>query len=287
MRLASLSLGVAACLVAGLACAEDANRLAPVIEAVDGSALLARQSSRVDALGKRVDGMQGRLDDIERQVKSQGVLTLHNQVAEFKTELARLRGVIDEMQHRQAEAEKRIKDFYNDLDSRLKAQARLVPPAATARSEPVAAKPAPASAAAVAATPGAPAAPVSDPDAEGKAYEAALGLLKEGNYNGAALAFQRFLQTYPNAALAANALYWQGLAQFSLSDFKTAVATQQRLLKDYPHSPKAPDALVNMARALLQLGDNDAARRALERVVTEYPASKAADTARKMQELTK
>lgn len=282
-RAVKLFLGGAACLAVGLACAQEVNRAAPVIEAVDGSALLARQSGRVDALAKRLDGMVARIDDLERQVQSQGVLTLHNQVAEVKAEVARLRGVIDELQHRQAEADKRVKDFYNDLDSRLKAMVRAAPQ--PARAEPAAVKPA--SVATTTPAVAAPSAQAADPDAEGKAYEAALGLLKEGNYAGAAQAFQRFLQAYPNAALAANALYWQGLAQFSLGDLKGAVATQQRLLKEYAHSPKAPDGMVNMARALLQLGDNEAARRTLERVVAEHPASKAADTARKMQELTK
>jgi tol-pal system protein YbgF len=282
-RAAKLFLGGAACLAVGLSSAQEVGRAAPVIEAVDGSALLARQAGRVDALAKRLDGMVGRIDDLERQVQSQGVLTLHNQVAEVKAEVARLRGVIDELQHRQTEADKRVKDFYNDLDSRLKALAKSAQAPAATRAEPVAARPAPTGAT----TPAGAATPGADPEAESKAYEAALSLLKEGNYAGAAQAFQRFLQTYPNAALAANALYWQGLAQFSLGDFKGAVATQQRLIKDYANSPKAPDGMVNMARALLQLGDTEAARRALERVVTEHPASKAADTARKMQELTK
>ena len=45
--------------------------------------------------------------------------------------------------------------------------------------------------------------------------------------------------------------------------------------------------MINMARSHLQLDETDASRVWLERVIAEHPASRAADTARKMQELTK
>ncbi len=95
------------------------------------------------------------------------------------------------------------------------------------------------------------------------------------------------MSTYPAAALVPNALYWLGLSQFSQGDFKAAIATQQRLLKDFPGHAKVPDAMVSLARIHLQQGENEAGKRWLDRVITEHPTSKAAETARKMQELNK
>ena len=106
-------------------------------------------------------------------------------------------------------------------------------------------------------------------------------------YNAEKMLFKDYLVNFPRAPLVANAYYWLGLSQFSLSEYPAAIATQQRLLKEYPDSAKVPDAMVSLARAHYQTGDADAGRRWLERVVAEHPASKAADTARKLLELHK
>jgi tol-pal system protein YbgF len=237
----------------------------------------------------QVRDMADRLTALERQLQSQGLLSLLNQISELKAEVARLRGQQEELLHAQQVAEKRVKDLYADLDARLKAQAKAPPapvmpaPAPAGRGDAAA----PVAAQTAKATPAKPSVAAPDPDAEGKAYEAALGLLKEGNYAGATKSFQEFIQAYPSAALTANALYWLGLSQFSQSEFKAASATQQRLLKEHPTSAKVPDAMVNLARIHLQLGEPEASRRWLDKVIAEHPASKAADTARKMQDLAK
>jgi tol-pal system protein YbgF len=232
----------------------------------------------------RAHELAERLTVLEYQVQNQGVLTLLNQIAELKQEVARLRGQHEELAHQQQIAEKRVKDLYADLDAKLKALAKT-PVAPTPQS--VAPTPAPAPARAESGAPTKAPVAANDPDAEGKAYEAALSLVKDGNYAGAVKAFQGFAQAYPGANLMANALYWLGLSQFSLGDFKSALATQQRLLKDYPHSAKVPDAMINLARAHGQLAEAEAAKRWLERVIAEHPGSKAAETARKMLELSK
>jgi tol-pal system protein YbgF len=224
-----------------------------------------------------------RVNALELQIQSQGALTLLNQLSELKQAVARLHGQQEEIVHRQQLADKRVKDLYADVDARLKALAKAqpqpqsvapVPPEVSLRVEPVSAVKAPVPS-------------VADPDAEGKAYEAALNLLREAQYSAATKAFQGFIQAYPNATLSANAMYWLGLSLFSQGDFKAASATQQRLLKDFPHSSKAPDAMVNLARTHLQMGEAEIGKRWLDRVVSDYPASKAAETARKMQDLHK
>lgn len=274
------------CLAAGIAAAADTTNPVPSQKAAAPSAP-AQASIRAPAPDAMVlQQLSDRIGALELHMKNQGVLALFNQLAELKAELARLRGQQEELLHAQQLAEKRVKDLYTDLDARLKtlAKAATAPPAgvpaprtevptsAQQAVKPVS-KPAPP--------------PQNDAEIEGKAYEAALGLLKEGNFASAAKAFQDFLHAHSNAALAPNALYWLGLAQFSQGDFKSAIATQQRLLSEFPASAKVPDAMINLARSHLQLDETDASRGWLDRVIAEHPASKAADTARKMQELTK
>ncbi len=224
----------------------------------------------------------------EASPSSQGMLSLLNQISEMKGEIARLRGQLEELQHAQRLSEKRVKELFADLDERVKTlgkpQPAPVAAATTIRAEP-AATPAPATRPTV--TKPTPAVPAADLDAEGKAYELALGLLKEGKYVAAVNAFNEFVNAYPSASLVPNALYWLGLSQFSQGEFKAAIGTQQRLLKDYPGHAKAPDAMVSLARVHMQMGDQEAGKRWLDRVIAEHPTSKAADTARKMLELNK
>jgi tol-pal system protein YbgF len=241
----------------------------------------AQVASGIDNAARQRD-LAERLTALESQTQNQGVLTLLNQISELKQEVARLRGQQEELAHQQQIAEKRVKDFYADIDAKLKAMAKAPPGPQAAAVAPPAPPRVEATAPAKAVAPVA-----NDPDAEGKAYEAALSLVKDGNYSAAVKAFQGFVQSYPGAPLVANALYWLGLSQFSLGDFKSASSTQQRLLKEYPQSPKVPDAMVNLARASGQLGEAEASKRWLERVIAEHPGSKAAETARKMQELGK
>ncbi len=228
--------------------------------------------------------LSNRLTALERQLQNQSLLTLFNQVSALRSEVSRLRGQQEEALHVQQVSEKRVKDLYADIDGRLRAVAKAAT-TVTGTSKPQAQGVTPA----VAASAPKPVvvSPAVDQDADGKAYEAALGLLKDGSYAAAAAAFQSYILTYPNAPLVANALYWLGLSQFSQGDLKGAELAQQRLLKDYPQNPKAADAMVNLARIHIQQGETDAGRSWLDKVIAEHPSSKAADTARKMQELNK
>jgi tol-pal system protein YbgF len=214
------------------------------------------------ALMQALKALEDRFSKLEGQLENQGVLALFNEVEQLKAELAKLKGAQEELNHRLATAEKRQKDFYTDLDGRLKE---------------LAARPAPAAPAA--------ATPTTDAGAseqETKAYQDAFAAIRAGNYQVAIKDFQAFLKAYPNSALAGNAQYWIGFSQFSLGDYKATVESHQRLLQLYPDSPKAPDAMLGLARARMQLGDNKAAQATLEQIVKQHAGSRAAENAQKL-----
>jgi tol-pal system protein YbgF len=226
---------------------------------------IADTNARLATLQKQVDE---RLTALESQLKSQGLVDLFNQVEQVKADIAKLRGQVEVLTFEVEQAQKRQKDLYVDLDTRLrKLEGGPGSPAAGD---------APGAAAAAAPTP----APIAAPANEQRAYDTALDQFKAGNYAGAIVNFTAFVKAYPKSSLAPSAQYWTGNAQFAQKDFKGAMATQQKLIANWPDSPKVPDALLNVATCQFELSDAAGSRRTLESLVARYPQSDAAAKAR-------
>jgi len=249
-------------------------------------------NQRVDALQRQVDS---RLAAIEQQVKGQGLADLANQLQLLQSDIAKLRGQIEVVTYELEQAQKRQRDLYVDLDTRLrKLESAPAPaPAEGPGGGPGAAIVLPPTGAAPGAPsfgpPGSPPAgagalpPVrnsADGVAEQRAYDSALDAFKRGDYGGAITGFGTFVKTYPRSPLASSAQYWIGNAQYARRDYRASITTQRQLLKEYPDSSKAPDALLNIASAQGDMGDNAASRRTLEELMARYPKSDAATRAR-------
>ena len=242
-----------------------------------------------DEARKRIETLRGRVDQIERalsqrldalETKNAGVVDLFKDVEQIKADIAKLRGQYEVLTYELEQAQKRQRDLYLDLDSRLRrleggpgapAPAGTPGPADAAPGVPGGAPPT--IAGTIPARPG-------DVAAEQRAYDAALDQFKSGNYPAAAASFQAFTRTYPRSPLAPSAMYWAGNAQYAQKDFRAAIATQRQLLGAFPDSQKVPDALLNIASAQTELGDNAGARKSLEEIVAKYPTSEAAGKAR-------
>jgi tol-pal system protein YbgF len=223
-----------------------------------------------------------RIGRLEESVKNIGVVDLLRQIETLNAEIARLRGSLEVLANQNEQIQKRQRDFYLDLDSRLK---RLEGGGPAAQAP--AAAPPPALAAA---EPGA--APAKAPSKEEharevKSYDAASALFRRNDFASAADAFRAFLKDYPQSALAPNATYWIGICQANLKDYKAALATQEGLLAHYPGSPKAPDALLAIAAVQSEQGDHGSARNTLEDIIARYPGSEAAGKARTRLAATK
>ena len=201
---------------------------------------------------KRTAEIEARVDARAEQ-QGKVLIDLTQQIDALKSEIAKLRGQIEVLSNDLDNAQKRQKDFYTDLDARLR---KLEPP------------PLP--------TPGA---PLKPPTAEEqKAYEAGLNLVKTSNFRGAVDAFGGFLRSYPNSQLSPSAQYWIGNSQFALRDYKAAIAAQQRVVELWPEDAKAPDALLNISSAFTELKDIRSARATIDDLIKRYPQSDAAKT---------
>ena len=217
-----------------------------------------------------------RLARIEESIRNIGVVELLRQIETLNAEIARLRGANEVLANQVEQVQKRQRDFYLDLDSRLKRVEGV--PAAQPAGAPDAAAPAVAAADPAAAAPKPPS--KEEQAREVKAYDAASGLFRRNDFASAAEAFRAFLKDFPQSALAPNATYWIGICQAALKDYKGALATQEGLISRFPQSPKAPDALLAIAAMQAEQGDQGSARNTLEDIIARYPSSEAAGKAR-------
>jgi tol-pal system protein YbgF len=244
---------------------------------------IAAEKQRVDELKnelkKQQEAADTRIGKLEESLKSQALLDLFTQLEALKLEMNKLHGQLEVLNNNIEGTGKRQRDMYIDLDTRLRRleQQGGAAPAAV-RAAPSAAAP---SAAPPASAPAAAAVTAVDSSAETRAYEAAQGQRRIGNYQGAIVAFQNFLKQYPQSNLAPRARYWIGDSYFNLRDFKLAIASQQALIKTYPDSPSVPDALLNIASSQIEMGESNAGRKTLEDLVAKYPVSDAAEKAKR------
>lgn len=259
----------------------------------------AEAHTRITAMNQAQRQIEERLAAIEAQLRSGGLVDLANQLESTRAEMAKLRGQIEVLTYELGEAQKRQRDLYVDLDSRMRrvesaqaAAAQAAQPAHGAMQPPPSGVDPNAAGTVAPATPGidASATPTTPSGTSGgdrtpdlreqRAYDAALDLFKRGDYSGAINAFGTFVRTYPRTALASSAQYWIGNAHFARRDFRAAITAQRTLIANYPDSAKVPDALLNIASAQGELGDTTGARRTLEDLVAKHPQSEAAGKAK-------
>ncbi len=214
----------------------------------------------------------GRVSKLESGARAQ--LELADQIELLKTEIARLRGENEVLSNDLANAIKRQKDFYVDLDNRLR---KLEPhaDAAAAAPQPATAAPAAAPAAAVA-----PPVTAADPAAESRDYEAALTQLRGGKYKEAATGFIGFIRRHPGSSFQPSAHFWAASSLYQLKDNTGAAEYYAKVANQWPDDNRAPDALLGLASAQQAQGDAKAATHSLERLVAKYPSSSAAQIAR-------
>jgi tol-pal system protein YbgF len=204
--------------------------------------------------------VRARLEKLEATAAERRLLIdLANQIDLLRSDVARMRGEVEVLVHRIDTLEKRQKDLYLDIDTRLR---KLEPPVPGG-------------------TPGGDAQATPN---EAKDYEAALNQFKLGKYPDAIAAFEAFLKTYPTSPLAPSAQYWIGNSYFAKRDYKSALAAQQKVLSGWPDNPKAADAMLNIASSQEALGDRRGAQKTLGDLIQKYPASTAAASAKQRLE---
>jgi tol-pal system protein YbgF len=191
---------------------------------------------------------------IDTKADKNSALEMVNQQEQTMAEIAKLRGQLEVLSNEITTAQKRQKDFYADLDARIR---KLEPRQVTIDGQE----------AAVAAD-------------EQTNYDAAMAAFKERDYKAAASLLGDFVRRYPQSGYAANAQYWLGNAYYAQGDCKKAIAAQQTVVATWPDSAKAPDAMLNIGTCYAELKDKKSATKALKDLIAKYPDSASAQAAK-------
>ena len=157
-------------------------------------------------------------------------------------------------------AEKRQKDLYVDIDTRLRRLEQVREQAAAAPPEKPPAE----------STPSA---------AENKVYEAALNQFKLGNYSAAISTCRGCSSPIPTASSPPMRI-WIGMGYSGQRDYKNAISAHQKVIASWPTDPKAADAMLSIASSQEAMGDKAASQKTLQGVLAKYPGSPAAANAK-------
>lgn len=178
------------------------------------------------------------------------MLDLSNQIEQLRAEVARLRGLNEQLARDVSELQRLQKDAQIGIDERL----RQVEPLAITHDE----------------------LSFTAAPAEKRDFDAALALLRSADFAGATQAYTAFLGRYPNSGYKPSALYWLGNAQYAIRAYKESLDTHRRLITQFPAHLRTPEAMLAMANSQVELKDVKAARRTLEQLVKQYPGTEAA-----------
>lgn len=181
------------------------------------------------------------------------ILDQSNRIDQLNQQIATLRGQNEDLTNQVTTLQKQQKDYYTDLDSRLK---KFEPQQQTVDGVEGTVQP-----------------------GETEAFNAASQQFRSGDFKGAAAAFRDFISKYPQSPYQPTAQYWLGNALYALHDYKGSTATWQNVAKNYPQHPRAPEALLAIANNQLELGQKAAARKTLQQIVAQYGNSTVAQTA--------
>jgi tol-pal system protein YbgF len=215
----------------------------------DVAKLQKDHAARIDELSQRIDRIDALVQAIQR-----GQLDAAGQFDQLHQDLAKLRGMIEQITNDVATLQKRNRDLYSDLDARIK---KLEPTAVTVEGKSV----------------------QIDRD-EQSSYESAMALFKANDYRTAVGALSAFLARYPQSPYASAAQFWLASSYYAIKDYRAAIAAQQTLIDRFPDSPRAPDALLNIAASQIELNDKKSARATLNKVISDFPDSDAAKLAK-------
>lgn len=201
----------------------------------------------------RIEGLVERVDRLE-QALPRGQLDLQNNVQALRQEIAQLRGQLEVQANELQVQQKRQKEFASELDGRLK---RFEPVAVTIDGKTATVE-----------------------IAEKRAFEAALGTFRAGDFKGALTAFLAFSTSFPSSPYIASTQYWIGSAHYALRDGKLALSVLEAFAKRFPEHPRAPEAWLTIGTVYADQGDRKEAAEAWKLVLQNYPDSSAAAPAR-------
>ncbi|MEM5364647.1 tol-pal system protein YbgF [Paraburkholderia azotifigens] len=199
-------------------------------------------------LRTKTDSLSSQLSAAQRTILDQ-----QNRLDQLNQQVATLRGQNEDLTNQVATLQKQQKDYYTDLDGRLK---KFEPQQQTVDGVDGTVQP-----------------------GETEAFNAASQQFRSGDFKNAAASFRSFIAKYPQSPYQPTAQYWLGNALYALRDYKGSTSVWQGVAQKYPQHPRAPEALLAIANNQLEQGQKAAAKKTLEQIVAQYGGSDVAQSA--------
>jgi tol-pal system protein YbgF len=166
----------------------------------------------------------------------------------MQQEIAELRGIAEEQNHKIEILQKRQQQRYLDLDRRI----------ADLLSKPIAAV-------------------KSNGDVQSNVlpaddlYARSMSFVKKKEFTRALEQLSLFAKTYPKHVLAANAFYWSGEVQLAEGNFALAIKQFETVVYKHPSHNKAGDSHYKLAVSYDRSGNAVKAKALLQQVIKQYP----------------
>ncbi|MEY2861726.1 MAG: hypothetical protein RL392_2184 [Pseudomonadota bacterium] len=183
-----------------------------------------------------------------------GLIDLQNQLEITKAELAKSRGLNEQLARDVSDIQRKQKDSAQALEDRLR---KLEPVRVTVDGREFLVEP-----------------------AEKRDYEAGFSVFRRGDFASASVVLIDFINRYTQSGYRPSALFWLANAQYATKDYKDALANFRALVAQSPDHTRVPEALLAIANCQLELKDTKAARKTLEDLTTSYPSTEAAAAAK-------
>ncbi len=113
----------------------------------------------------------------------------------------------------------------------------------------------------------------SGSDSAPKAYDFAYSFIKSRDFDRAEVEFDKFIKTYPNHDLVANAKYWYGETFYVRGDYNKSARIFAEGYQNYPKSSKAASNLLKLGMSLVGMNKSDDACIAFKQLKKEYSKS--------------
>lgn len=202
-----------------------------------------------DAANKRAEQLNALIQE-QLQPLRRSMLDLNSQIDALRAEVAKLRGANEQLARDLSDTQRKVTDQSQSLEARLKP---LEPQKVSLDGREF----------------------QVNPD-ERNQYEAAIGLVRRGDFADAVGALNAFLRRYPASGYTDSVRFWLGNAQYGKRDYKDAIATFKTFIAGNPDHPRAGEALLALANCQIELKDNKGARRSLDELIKAYPGTEAA-----------
>jgi len=238
-----LALGAAAASPARAALFEDDEARKAILD------LRAKSQQNEEAQRARFEQLSKQLQE-QVQPLSRSLLDLNSQIDALRGEIAKLRGQNEQLARELSEVQRKLSDQAQALDSRLRP---LEPQKVALDGREFQVEP-----------------------EEKRQFDAAMGLVRRGDFAEAGNALAGFLKRFPASGYSDAVRFWLGNAQYGKRDYKDAIATFKSFIASNPEHPRAAEALLALANCQIELKELKSARRSLEDLLKAYPGTEAA-----------